>query len=209
MKKILLGILATFFGLFIMLAFLPKFLIIDNFLMKNKVFILPEAISEGLLTINLKKSDVYYQDKQLIKKADINLYVLPLSQGLTLICNAKKSEIIHKTFGGFVFNFDNFKCSSDFENVSGKFEIKDGINGKLKLENFNVQGRNVEFLEFTFKGKTFEFRGSSQGINVSGNGIVSFDEKNPLNSKINGTASAVGFNFVISGTITNPQFNMQ
>jgi hypothetical protein len=209
MKRILTFILTGIFAGFISLIFIPKFLIIDKVLLKNKVFIISEGVSEGILSVNLKKADVFYNDKQVIKKSDIDLYITPLSQGLILICNSKKSYVKYKTFGGFEFKFDDFRCSTDFESVSGDVQIKDGITGNIKLKNFKVQGRDVEFLEFNFKGKSFDFKGSSQGINISGNGIVSFDQKNPLNSKINSTASTVGFNFVISGTLTNLQFSIQ
>lgn len=209
MKKLLNWILVGLFAFLVSLIFIPKYLLIDKFLLKNKVFILSENVSEGILTVSLKKADIYYQDKQMVKKSDVDLYLYPLTQGLVLICQSKKSEFLHKTFGGFEIRFDDFKCSPDFESISGNIQIKDGVFGRLKLKNFMAQGRSIDYLEFNFKGKTFEFKGSSQGIDLSGNGIVSYDEKNPLNSKINGTASVVGFNFTVSGTITDLKFNMQ
>jgi hypothetical protein len=206
-------ILALFFTLIISVLityiFLPKFLLIDKILLKNKVFILPQKVNEGMFNINLKKADIYYENKPVIKNSDINLYVYPLSQGLILICENKKSEIIHKTLGGYIFDFNNFKCLNDFSLINGKLEIKGGIKGKIRIEGFKVQGKNVEFLEFLFKGKIFDFKGNVQGINIAGSGIISFNEKNPLNSKINATTSAVGFNFIISGNLTNLQFKIQ
>lgn len=209
MKKVLSWILIGIMAILISFIFIPKFLIIDKTLMKNKVFILSDNISEGIFSVSLKKADIYYQDKQVVKKSDIDLYIYPLTQSLVFICQSKKSEFLHKTFGGFEIKFDDFRCLPDFESISGNIRIKDGIFGKLKLKNFIVQGRNIDYLEFDFKGKTFEFKGSSQGINLSGNGVVSYDNKNPLNSKINGNASIVGFNLTISGTITDLKFNTQ
>ncbi|WP_028951164.1 hypothetical protein [Sulfurihydrogenibium subterraneum] len=209
MKKVFITLITLIISFIIILAFTPKFLIIDKILMKNKVFIMPESVSEGIFSINLKKANVYYNDKLVIKDSDIDLQISPLYQGLNLFCQSKKSQILHKTFGGYYFKFDNFKCLEGFESVNGEVEIKEGVVGKLILKNFKADNRNFEFLEFLFKGKSFDFKGRTQAVDISGSGVVSFDQKNPLNSKLNATASAIGFNFVISGTITNLQFKTQ
>jgi hypothetical protein len=209
MKKFFITLITLIFSFIVIIAFIPKFLITDRLLMKNKVFILPESVSEGIFSINLKKADIYYDDRLVVKGSDIDLYISPLSQGFNLFCQNKKSQILHKTFGGYYFQFDNFKCLEGFENVNGEIRIKDGIVGKLKIDNFRVDNRNFEFLELSFKGKSFDFKGKMQGIDLFGSGVVSFDPKNPLNSKLNAAASALGFNFVISGTITNLQFKTQ
>ena len=76
MKKVFITLITLIISFIIILAFTPKFLIIDKILMKNKVFIMPESVSEGIFSINLKKANVYYNDKLVIKDSDIDLSLI-------------------------------------------------------------------------------------------------------------------------------------
>lgn len=208
-KYITVFLLSLIFGVFILFSIFPKFILLDKLLMENGVFLTADSVKEGFFDIELKNTNIYTQNKLIIKNSDISLKISLTGLKFTLSCEGKTSYLNIQLSKDFQGEFNSFMCLTVASEVDGKIYTKEGIHGKLTLKGIQAQGRKIDSVEFDFKGKNFFFKAVVDGLNIDGSGNVDYNKDNPLNSKINAIASSLGFNITISGTLLNPQINLR
>ncbi|MCX7739233.1 MAG: hypothetical protein N2Z80_07520 [Hydrogenothermaceae bacterium] len=208
-KYLLYGTATLLLVSFLLLSTFPKFLFLDRILMKSGIFLLADGIEEGILSMKLKNVRLYHQNTLLLKDGDLMVGLSLSGLKLDINCGDKLSYLnisISKDFQG---EFKNLSCLTYASYVDGKLYSRDGVFGKLNLGGIKAQGRSIKSFEIEFKGNTFFFKGDVEGFEVSGSGNLSYQEDNPLNSKINAVASSIGYSITISGTILNPRIDLR
>lgn len=208
-KYIYIVVLSVFIGFTTFILTVPKFLILDKLAMKNGVFILADSVKETPLSINLKNSRIFVGDDLILKDADIQVSTKLTGLSLQVKCNDKLSEFNISFTKNIKTNLNNLTCLTVASQVEGSFYTKDGVFGKLSLKDIKTQGKTVKSVDIDFKGNTFYFKADVEGVNVEGSGNISYNKDNPMDSKINAVASSLGFNFIISGKLINPQITIK
>lgn len=189
---------------------LPKFILIDNLLSKNGVFLLPKSVKEGLISLELGNVTIYDRQSKIAKFDKIKITINPFN----LHVEGKELQ------GFFDFTYSYFLKSysvraRNLENLE-KFSISEAdisvdseIRGTLKVQKIKVSGASVDALDINFKGKTFEMEAKGEGISSKGSGIIVINKNNPFESNLNGEIVDKNFKVIVSGTLKNISFDLK
>ena len=198
--------LVLFAGLFILT--IPKFLLLDRWLLAQGIYLTANKVEEGVAYIKLSSPKVVYKDSELAR-----LDSLELSLGFPYLylkgkCQGGHVEVKLYPFGRVEAKGKDFNCFKGFNLKSLDFTIKDGITGKMELQEIKLRDTNVERLFIEFKGRTFDMSAKALGVELVGGGQIGWNPKSILKSQINGTAISGGVRFIIQGTLQSPSLEL-
>lgn len=199
----------TLFVLLIFITF-PKYLFLDKFLSKNGVFLLPQAVNEGLTTIQLKNVTVYDRQSKIGKFDTVKLSFNPY-----------RLKVEVKELQGFLelnYNFFRKSYSIKARNIENfeKFSIAEvdivvdrEIMGNLKVQNIKISGISLSAVNINFKGSTFDIEAKGEAIDSKGSGIIVINKSNPFDSALNGEIVDRNMKIIVSGTLKNLKFDLK
>ncbi len=81
-------------------------------------------------------------------------------------------------------------------------QVNNGIKGRMQLQNVQVEGIGLDYINFNFKGRVFDLEVSTLGQIFHGSGQV-------VGSSVNGVVNFLGQKLIISGNITNLKVSRQ
>jgi len=188
--------------------FLPKYIIIDYFLSEKGIFLIPESVHERWDKIDLKKVSVYLTDRKeayfdkLVAKIDID--------ALRVIGECGKGRILLEIRPSqYNVKAKDFTCLSRFEKVEGNVGITgEEIKGRVLLEGFKIQGKNVEYVDITLNGDKIDAIMKVDGFDLKGSGTFKFNPDDPMASTINVRIEGI-IKAIISGTVRNPSVSLR
>jgi len=198
--------LILFLGLFVLT--IPKFLLLDRWLLAQGIYLTANKVEEGITYIKLSSPKVIYKDLELAR-----LDSLELSLGFPYLylkgkCQGGHVEIKLYPFGKVEAKGKDFNCFKGFNLKSLDLTIKEGITGKIELYDVKLRDTDVERLFIEFKGRTFDMSAKALGVELVGGGQISWNSKEILKSQINGTAVGGGVRFIIQGTLQSPSLEL-
>lgn len=192
--------------LFILLAFLtlPKFLLLDMWLMSKGIYLTANHVQEGLTYLSLKGVNLYGKNSKVVSfdRLDISLRVPYLL--LKGVCGDGYLTAKLYPFGKAHLQGKDFRCFEGFYVKSLDLSLNDGIRGTAQLLNLKVKDTKVDELSLVFKGKSFDGRALVSGYTLSGSGSIVLSRKNFLNSQLNAKVSGNGISLIIYGSLDNP-----
>lgn len=188
----------------------PKFILLDQILSKNGIYLMAKSVRESLFGIEFKNVVIYEKNSKIayFEKLDIRLNPFFLS----LIGKDSEGFIDVKYY--FLKNEYTIKCKElkSFE----KFFIKEAdlklgneIKGNLIIKKIKLRGFELDKLSIDFKGKIFDAHTEDRNFNFRGNGILEINKNNLLNSKLTGEMIDNNLKILISGTLKNLSFDLK
>lgn len=196
-------------SLLIFLIF-PKFLLLDQLLQKNGIYIIPKSVKEGFFRIEFEDSVIYDKNYRIGKFKKLDIRFTPFY----LAVNAKDLSGFFEIKYYFLIKeyFIKAKDMSSFEKFyikEGNIELKKGIQGQVKLENVKISGADIDAINIIFKEKTFDITLQGKEINSKGSGIIVIDNKSILDSKLTGEVIDKNMKIIVGGSIKNITFQLQ
>ncbi len=199
----------VFFTLLVLVLTLPKFLILDRWLMSKGVYMIAKSVQENITSLSL------YDVRLLKGSSKIGSFNrLDLSLGFSHLlakgyCADGYLELKFELFGSVRLKGKDFKCLEGFHIKDMDLQINDDIRGFSKLYSVKAKDVKVDELSLVFKGRTFEVQALAFGQVLKGSGMIVLNKRDPLKSQINGTVSGAGVNFSIYGNLENPTLELK
>ena len=203
-QTILLGLLFFFFSLFLVFATLPKFLILDRILLKKGIYLMAEGVEEGLLSLRLRKAQIYIKDFKLGEFESLELSFGTFYLLLSGQCAGGSFQIKLYLNKEIVAKGKDLGCIKNARVKSLDLRIAEGVKGGLELTNVKLKELSLDELSLNFKGNAFSGEAKTAGLTLLGDGVISFNKQNPLSSSINGKLLGSGMTMLLSGTLNNP-----
>ncbi|WP_448583914.1 hypothetical protein [Thermocrinis sp.] len=193
-----------FFSFFLLFITLPKFLILDQILLKNSIYLMAEGAEEGMFSLRLRKAQIYIRDFKLGEFESLEWSFKAFYFLLSGQCAGGSFQIKLYPNRTVEVNGKNLRCIKKAHIKSIDLSVAKGIRGNLELTNLKVKDFSLDELSLNFKGNVFSGKAKTAGLTFIGDGVISFNEKKPLKSSINGKLVGSGMTMLISGTLENP-----
>lgn len=196
-------------SLLIFLIF-PKFLLLDQLLQKNGIYIIPKSVKEGFFRIEFEDTVIYDKNRRIGKFKKLDIRFAPFY----LAVNAKDLSGFFEIKYYFLSKEYLIKAKdmSSFEKFyikEANIELKNDIKGQAKLESVKISGADIDAINIMFKEKTFDITLQGKEINSRGSGIVVIDNKSILDSKLTGEVIDKNMKIIVGGSIKNITFQLQ
>ena len=207
-KILLYSLIAIICFIFTLYLFIPKYIIIDYFLSQRGVYLIPESVHERWDKVDLKRVNVYVMNE---REAYFDKLVAKVDIDAIRIIGECKGGYISLEIKPFRYNIksDKFGCLSRFSKVEGNVSIKgEEIRGKVLLEGFKIQGRNVEYVDISLEGGKVKAVMKIDGFDLKGSGRFKFNPDDPMSSSINLRIEGI-IKATISGTVGEPSISFQ
>ncbi len=207
-KILLYSLIAVIGFIFTFYLFVPKYIILDYLLSQKGIFLVPESVHERWDKIDLKKVSVYVMNE---KEAYFDKLVAKVDVDAIRIIGECKGGYMALEIRPFRYNIksDKFGCLSRFSKVEGNVNIEgEEIRGKVLLEGFKIQGRNVEYIDISLNGDKVNAVMKIDGFDLKGSGRFKFNPDDPMSSRINLRIEGI-IKATISGTVREPSVSLQ
>lgn len=189
---------------------LPKFLLLDQLIQKNGIYMIPKSVKEGVFRIELEDTLIYDRNYRIGKFKKLDICFAPFY----LAVNAKdlsgffeiKYYFLSKRY---LIKAKDLSSFEKFHIKEANIDLKNDIKGQAKLQNIKISGTDIDFINIIFKEKTFDITLQGKEINSRGSGIIVIDNKSILDSKLTGEVIDKNMKIIVSGSIKNITFQLQ
>lgn len=189
---------------------LPKFLLLDQILQNNGIYIIPKSVKEGFLKIELEDTVLYDRNHRIAKFKKLNISLNPFY--LTFYGSDSSGYFDMKyyfTKKGYLIKAKELSSFEKFVLKEANIELNKDIQGQVKLNNIKISGTDIDEINIAFKGKIFDITLQGKEINSKGSGIIVIDHKNMLDSKLTGEIIDKNMKIIVGGSIKNINFQLK
>ncbi|NPA32546.1 MAG: hypothetical protein GXO04_02840 [Aquificae bacterium] len=201
-KALLLFLSSLLALLLFSLPALPKLLILDRFLLEEKLFVRAKSSSEGATELLLRRGEVYKGNLLLLSFDTARILLRPLYVLITFRCGSGSASLKLTPDGLKEVNLKNFGCVNSAESISGSIALRDGLFGELTLSGLELRGTKVDGLRIRFLGNSFEGEINYMGMKLKGGGVVSAG-RDILSSRVDGEFRSGSVRVRVRGELGN------
>ncbi|RLJ71472.1 hypothetical protein BCF55_1774 [Hydrogenivirga caldilitoris] len=199
--------LLTFLTLSVMsvalLFAIPKAILLDRFLSGHGVYIFPNRVEEGFLSVYLENLKVFYRNQPLGSFAKTRLSFEPVGLSLSAVCGSGKISAL-LGFRRLRAEFNSADCLKGIGLVSGNLELEGNkLKGTLSVRRFVAKGFKIDAMNLYFKGKSFDGDIEYMGIKLNGGGMLKLNLQNLLASELSGEFKGSLGSLLIRGRLNN------
>ena len=203
-SKLLLGfILTLIFTMVGVFLFFPKYLLLDSFLQKNKIFLLSSGVKEDINKITFGKGRVFVRNEEIASFDRLELALVPFGVRAKILCKGKSSEVFYGLSGEIEISLRDFSCTKSVKLLRADLKISDGIYGTLHAEGVSNKNLSLDKISLNFRGESFTGSVSYLGMELKGSGKLKLNRKNPLKSRVSALFKGNGISVEVVGSLEN------
>ncbi len=193
-----------------LLSALPKSLLLDRFLTKRGISLIPEKVEEDLLGVSFRNVKIFVRNDPLAMFDILELKLRPIGLSLSARCGEGSLEGHFSFWGSISLRMRSLRCLESVDLLEGDLMLGgEGLFGRVSVQGLGLRGFRVDKLNLDFKGSRFEGAVESGGMRLEGGGTFRLRLDRLEDSEVNALFKGKIGSLSIKGRLKSPSVQMR